>query len=77
MNNPPISPLTGKSIQTCYRPGQRPGSVFGELKQSIEECRAETIEAYLAFDTGIVSIIGYSEESHITIDESECSLIYP
>lgn len=38
---------------------------------SLEECRAEAIAAYLAFDEGILSTMGFSDTSEITADDSK------
>ncbi|KAJ5618520.1 hypothetical protein N7528_006631 [Penicillium herquei] len=69
IENPPVNPLTRKPISTWYHPGQQTSSVFGELDMSLEECRAEAIAAYLTFDEGILSTLGYSDTSEITADD--------
>ncbi|KAJ5725036.1 uncharacterized protein N7483_006393 [Penicillium malachiteum] len=45
--SPPINPLTGYSVQSWYLSGQTWTSVFGELSDEIEECRAEMMSMYL------------------------------
>ncbi|KAL4075542.1 peptidase family M49-domain-containing protein [Scleroderma citrinum] len=41
-----INPLTGKHVETWYKPGQTASSVLGEVSSSMEECRAETVAMY-------------------------------
>ncbi|KAG2420223.1 hypothetical protein HFD88_005023 [Aspergillus terreus] len=69
IKNPPMNPLTGTPITSWYSQEQRTSSVFGEMDMSLEECRAEAIAAYLAFDKGILSTMGYSDSSDITADD--------
>lgn len=61
-------------ITSWYKDGKSTVSVFGDMKMSLEECRAEAIAAYLAFDQGILSTMGFSNASAITADDSMCSL---
>ncbi|CAD6449789.1 898e2baa-2291-4aa0-bb4b-2a24cf5a774f [Sclerotinia trifoliorum] len=67
--NPPTSPLTGKPIQTWYKPGQTWNSVFGKLAATVEECRAFLIANYLADNKEILALFGYDQESTPTADE--------
>jgi hypothetical protein len=71
INNPLINPLTGQPIKTWYSQGQRTSSVFGEMDMSLEECRAEAVAAYLAFNEGILATMGYSDSSEITAEDCE------
>lgn len=41
INNPPSHPLTGESIKTWYKSGERTSSVFRELDMTLDEYRAE------------------------------------
>ncbi|EAU32028.1 predicted protein [Aspergillus terreus NIH2624] len=74
IKNPPMNPLTGTPITSWYSQEQRTSSVFGEMDMSLEECRAEAIAAYLAFDKGILSTMGYSDSSDITADDCRFSI---
>lgn len=69
INNPPISPLTGQSITTWYRPGETWTSVFGSLATSLDECRAECVGSFLMTDKDLLAIFGYTNESEITADD--------
>jgi len=77
IKNPPVNPLTGQPITNWYSQGQPTSSVFGEMDMSLEECRAEAVAAYLAFDKGILSTMGYSDTSKITADDCEYFLFEP
>ena len=68
--NPPISPLTGQPINTWYECGQTYNSVFGDLAASMEECRAECIAAYRIFESQLLAIFGYTEDSEVK--SSDC-----
>jgi len=46
--NPPVNPVTGRVVDTWYKPGETWNSVFGKLAPSVEECRAFLMSAYLA-----------------------------
>ncbi|KFY38170.1 hypothetical protein V495_06710 [Pseudogymnoascus sp. VKM F-4514 (FW-929)] len=46
-NDPPINPLTGKAVDTWYRVGETPKSLFGGIATSYSECFAELIALYL------------------------------
>lgn len=61
INNPPISPLTGKPITSWYKPGETWTSQFGQLGASYEECRAECVAMALNCDFGIMKIFGYGD----------------
>ncbi|KAF8833939.1 dipeptidyl-peptidase III [Paxillus ammoniavirescens] len=58
-----INPLTGKKVETWYKPGQTPDSVLGEISSSMEECRAEAVALYLANNEEILSIMGYKDQA--------------
>ncbi|KIJ11450.1 hypothetical protein PAXINDRAFT_171775 [Paxillus involutus ATCC 200175] len=57
-----INPLTGKKVETWYKPGQTADSVLGEISSSMEECRAEAVALYLANNEEILSIMGYKDQ---------------
>lgn len=69
--NLPISPLTGKAIETWYQPGQTWTSVFGKLATSVEECRAMLVSCYLGDDKEMLSMFGYDDKSTITADDRQ------
>ncbi|KAI6040659.1 peptidase family M49-domain-containing protein [Pisolithus marmoratus] len=60
-----INPLTGKPVETWYKPGQTPDSVLGEVSSSMEECRAETVALYLANHPTILKIFGYTDKKDV------------
>lgn len=63
INNPPVSPLTGKPTTSYYKPGQTWGSVFGPVAASYEECRAEAVAMALSCDFGVLQIFGLGDGS--------------
>ncbi|KAL6822020.1 peptidase family M49 domain-containing protein [Trichoderma sp. SZMC 28015] len=67
--NPPISPLTGEAVASYYLPGQTWGSVFGELAETVEECRAILMSFYFMDNKHLLSIFGYSDSSSITAED--------
>lgn len=69
--NLPISPLTGETIETWYRPGQTWTTVFGNIAPSVEECRAMLVPLYLIDSKELLSIFGYDHTTEITADDRE------
>jgi dipeptidyl-peptidase-3 len=59
--NKPISPLSGQSITTWYKPGQTWGSVFGTIAASYEECRAECVAMALCCEFPILALFGFGD----------------
>lgn len=72
--NPPLSPLTGKTIKTWYLPGQTWTSVFGEIAGSVEECRAELLSFYLMDSKELLSVFGHDDTTPITGKERAYTL---
>ncbi|KAI6168960.1 peptidase family M49-domain-containing protein [Pisolithus thermaeus] len=60
-----INPLTGRPVETWYKPGQTPDSVLGEVSSSMEECRAEAVALYLANHPTILKIFGYTDKKDV------------
>lgn len=69
--NPPVSPLTGKTVETWYLPGQTWTGVFGKIAGSVEECRAEVMSMYLMDNKELLSMFGYDDTTSITAAESQ------
>ena len=69
--NPPVSPLTGRAIESWYRPGQTRTNVFGSIAPSVEECRAMLVPLYLIDNKELLSIFGYDDKSVVKADERE------
>jgi dipeptidyl-peptidase-3 len=61
IDNPPVSPVSGKPIETYYKPGQTWGSVFGPIAASYEECRAECVAMALSCDFSILQLFGFGD----------------
>lgn len=51
-----INPLTDKHIDTYYTEGQTYYSVFGDISNDYEECRAESIALFLCSEPNILEI---------------------
>ncbi|KAL1669192.1 peptidase family M49-domain-containing protein [Schizophyllum commune] len=60
-----INPLTGRKIDSWYKPGQTPDSVLGEVSSSMEECRAETVALYLVGNRDILKIFDITSDQDI------------
>ncbi|KAA1076581.1 hypothetical protein PGT21_012279 [Puccinia graminis f. sp. tritici] len=60
-----INPLTGKPVESWYKPGETYGSKFGTVASSMEECRAEAVALYLCSNREILKIFGYEEKEDI------------
>ncbi|KAI0096976.1 dipeptidyl peptidase III [Nemania sp. FL0031] len=67
--HPPVSPLTGESIKTWYKPGETWSSVFGKLAMTAEECRAFLAASYLADNKDVLNLFGYNDTSTPTADD--------
>ncbi|MBW0514372.1 hypothetical protein O181_054087 [Austropuccinia psidii MF-1] len=59
------NPLTGKPVESWYKPGETYGSKFGLVASSMEECRAETVALYLCSNLEILKIFGYDKTEDI------------
>ncbi|CED83297.1 Dipeptidyl peptidase III [Phaffia rhodozyma] len=57
-----INPLTGKPVESWYKPGQTPDSVLGTCSSSYEECRAEAVALYLATNEDILKLFKYTDK---------------
>jgi len=66
--NPPIDPLTGQTVASCYRPNETYWSIFEDIANSVEECRAILMSAYLIDNEDILAIFGYDEKTELTAD---------
>ena len=54
-----VNPLTGKAVETWYKPGETWGSVFKDLGGAYEECRAEVVGLYLSTEPEVQRIFGH------------------
>ncbi|KAB5563119.1 peptidase family M49-domain-containing protein [Coniochaeta sp. 2T2.1] len=67
--SPPVNPLTGKPIDSWYRPGQTWTGQFGDLATTVDECRAELVGAYLMDDPELLALFGFTDDSEITAED--------
>jgi dipeptidyl-peptidase-3 len=65
IDNPPISPLSGKPIDTWYKPNETFTGVFKDIATSVDECRAECIGAYLLSEVDLLALCGYPKDGDI------------
>ncbi|KAH2666498.1 hypothetical protein KXV79_006076 [Aspergillus fumigatus] len=63
--HPPLNPLTGKSIDSWYGPGETWTGVFTDLSTTVDECRAELAGAYLIDVAEILQLFGCTVDSKI------------
>jgi dipeptidyl-peptidase-3 len=73
IHDPPLNPLTGKPIDSWYKPGQTWTGQFGDLATTVDECRAELVGAYLMDDLELLALLGFTDDSEITADDCERS----
>lgn len=73
MNDPPVNPLTGKPIESWYKPGQTWTGQFGDLATTVDECRAELVGTYLMDDVELLDLFGFNSSSEITAEDCECN----
>jgi len=66
--NPPIDPLTSQGVTSCYRPNETYWSIFEDIANSVEECRAILMSAYLVDNKDILDIFGYDKKTELTAD---------
>ncbi|KFY35503.1 hypothetical protein V494_05841 [Pseudogymnoascus sp. VKM F-4513 (FW-928)] len=57
--NPPVSPITGKAVESYYKPGATFGGVFGAIASSYEECRAECVAMALGCEFSVLKVFGF------------------
>jgi dipeptidyl-peptidase-3 len=67
--NSPLNPLTGRKVYSWYQPGQVFSSRFEDIAQSVEECRAISMTAYLVDNKQLLQIFGYNENSELTAND--------
>lgn len=58
-----VNPLTGKPIQSWYKPGETYGSKIGPVSSSMEEMRAEAVALYLASNKEILRIFDLTTQA--------------
>ncbi|KAJ9137352.1 Dipeptidyl peptidase 3 [Coniochaeta hoffmannii] len=68
-DHPPINPLTGKPIDSWYKPGQTWTGQFGDLATTVDECRAELVGAYLMDDAELLALFGFTADSETSADD--------
>lgn len=76
VHSPPINPLTGNPVSSWYLLGETWNSVFGDIATSVDECRAESVGAYLMTDKELLAIFGFTDETEITADDCAYCLCF-
>ncbi len=69
LQNPPISPLTGRPIESWYKAGETWYGVFGSDANAVEECRAEAIGLLCLANEQILKIFGYTQSTEVLADD--------
>ena len=65
VEKPPVSPLTGESIDSWYKAGETFTGVFQDIATSVDECRAECVGAYLMSENDLLALCGYTEDGPV------------
>lgn len=73
IENPPINPLTGQPIVCWYLARETQDSIFEDLTQTLEECRAILVSYYLIDNKELLSVFGYTGSTPVTADDRESS----
>lgn len=58
-----VNPLTGKPIETFYKPGETWGLLFKDTANPYEECRAEAVALFLSLNREILRIFGRTSDA--------------
>ena len=74
-NSPPVNPLTLKSVQDWYLPGQTWTGQFEDLATTVDECRAELVGAYLMDNKEMLALFGFTDSTEITAEACESNSI--
>ena len=69
IKSPPINPLTQRPIDSWYRSGQTWSGMFGDIANTVEECRADLVGAYLMDDIELLALFGFTSESDTTAQD--------
>ncbi len=69
IKSPPINPLNQRPINSWYRLGQTWTGIFGDLANTVEECKADLVGAYLIDDVELLALFGFTSESDITAQD--------
>lgn len=72
LDSPPIDPVTSQPIQTWYKDNDSDCSVFGQLNQTLSECRADGVGLYLLSEKSLLSIFGFRDDDDLKADDSMC-----
>lgn len=65
VEKPPVSPLTGESIDSWYKAGETFTGVFQDIATSVDECRAECVGAYLMSENDLLALCGYTDDGPV------------
>lgn len=59
--SPPQNPVTHEPVDSWYREGQNPKSVFGKLHAGLNECLAESIGLLFVADPMVMSLLAHDK----------------
>lgn len=75
--SPPINPITGKPIESWYRPNQTWTELLGDIATIVDECRAECIGAYLLSNRELIEMFGFTDQTAITASNCKSEITSP
>lgn len=70
---PPLNPVTGKPIQSWYKPDQTFTGAFGDIATSVDECRAECVGAILLSNPKLMALCGVTNDTTPSLDDCKIS----
>ena len=72
-SQPPTNPLTARSIEGWYKPGETWTGRFGDLATTVDECRCELVGACLMDDRDLLALFGFDANSELRPEDGKAT----